>query len=426
MTARVKRRRLRVVVPFMVLIALVSTTLIVHATQQPDPADSDFLSPVSSAGIGSGVLAGRLGERGVTVDRQTGLTAALTELWRGGDPATLFVTTPDLADLDRLSRPGAIPPLTRVVVVAPSEESLVTSAWPLHVLGTRWTTGVAAPGCADPVASTAGPAAVNWRRYTPDTGASCYGDALLTVAAGGVAVTVVGSPDPFRNDRIAEHGNAALAVGLLAQTSRVVWLDLHQREVTLEPSPSPSSTRPEPESSSSAPDARPRPTGAPQQTPGDPAAPPPVAQPDEPNPLTEAFPAAFWATLLLVALALLALAAAAARRLGTPVAEPLLSRVPSNETMLGHARLYQRGRARGASLDLLRGAARRRLAAHLGLPVGATLARIAEQSGLEEDDVREVLAGVHPDNDSELIEAALAVQQLERDITSPDEGVQQP
>src|SRR5262249_60276151 len=44
------------------------------------------------------------------------------------------------------------------------------------------------------------------------------------------SLTVIGASDAFRNDRITEHGNAALAGGLLTGTRRLVWLDVHRLE----------------------------------------------------------------------------------------------------------------------------------------------------------------------------------------------------
>ncbi|MFD0522921.1 DUF4350 domain-containing protein [Paractinoplanes durhamensis] len=396
----------------MILFALVTGTLVVHAIAQPDPEDADYLSPVSDAGIGGGTLAARLRGEGVVVERVTSTVDALTALWTGGG-STLLVTTPGLVDTSQLSTFGRLPTGTRVVLVAPTRAALDRSDWPIEVHGDRWTATTAEPGCTDPTAAAAGPAAVRDLSY----GGDCYDGALLTVAYGGAVVTVAGAADPFRNDRIGEHGNATLAEGLLSQAGRVVWLDVHERE---EPPP---------------PSSEPTPPTTPQQTtatgeasPGDgrPADPTdgPQEQPEQaaespPNPLGQAFPPAFWATVVLLAAALLALAVAAARRLGTPVAEPLPSRVPALETLLGHARLYQRARARGASLAILRTAARRRLAVHLGLPPGAGIADIAEAAGLEEDGVRDILgSAVVPENDDELIAMAAAVQNLEREITA--------
>ncbi|WP_436534002.1 DUF4350 domain-containing protein [Actinoplanes sp. HUAS TT8] len=415
MTAPVRKRRwLRVAIPFTLLIALITGTLIVHAIEQPDQDDSDYLSPVSPAGIGSALLAGELTERGVTVDRETSTAGALAAV--RGEAVTLLVTTPDLADMERLGRPGAVPPGTRLVVVSPDSSALAETNWPIAQFHERWATGLMLPECADPLATAAGKVAVGKRAYGPVAPTTCYDGAVLSVTTAGATVTVVGAPDPFRNDRINENGNLTLATGLLTQTPRVIWLDVHHREAVPKVSSSPTS-RP-----SQVPVSRPTSRATPREADtGNPEETRPPRQPaqadNQPNPLAQAFPPAVWASIALLALALLALAVAAARRLGTPVSEPLPSRVPSNETMLGHARLYQRAHARDESLDILRAAARRRLIAHLGLPAGATLADIAEAAGYEVDDVREILADFHPENDAELISAADAVQHLVREIT---------
>jgi hypothetical protein len=120
--------------------------------------------------------------------------------------------------------------------------------------------------------------------------------------------------------------------------------------------------------------------------------------------------------VLLVLLAGAAFAAASARRLGTPVAERLPSRVPANETMLGHARLYQRGGSRGPSLHILKRAALRRLTDHLGLPPGATAEAYAEATGLPVERFTDVFAANEPPKrDSDLVAAAKQLQDLMRD-----------
>ncbi|MFI1991908.1 DUF4350 domain-containing protein [Actinoplanes sp. NPDC020271] len=418
MTSAVKvkrdRRWMRVVIPFAALFVLIVGTLVVHAIERPDQDDSDYLSPVSQAGVGSSVLAGELRERGVTVVRETSSEAALSAV-RDGD-ATLLITTPELADMDQLTASSALPGGTRIVVVGPDAAAIARTNWPVEVTGERWATGVVAPACTDPIAHAAGTAAVGGRWYGPAGAATCYDGAVQSLGWGSSTVTLVGAPDPFRNDRIDEHGNRALAVGLLAQKSRVVWLDVHQREVQPQLSSPPTTEPTEPRAT------RPTARETPEETS---TARPPAGSgsgsdgqdESEPDPLAEAFPPAVWASIALLALALLAVAIAAARRLGTPVAEPLPSRVPSNETMLGHARLYQRAQARDESLDILRAAAQRRLIAHLGLAAGATIDQIAEAAGYEVDDVREILADFHPENDAELVSAANAVQNLVREIT---------
>uniref|UniRef100_UPI0033F0A159 DUF4350 domain-containing protein n=1 Tax=Actinoplanes philippinensis TaxID=35752 RepID=UPI0033F0A159 len=350
----------------------------------------------------------------------------------------------DLADLPRLR---TLPAGSHVVAVDPSAAALRRSGWPAEVGATYWNTTVTGPACDDRIAVAAGPAAVRKTEYTVTRGGLCYDGAVATFPAGDHTVTLVGSPDPFRDDRIAEHGNATLAVGLLSRHDRVVWLDVHERDRPA-PSPSPTTTRPRPAVTSDGPPSRsPAPGGTDPYDQGGPAGPggggpgggnggpgggnggpgggdqQAGGAPDDP--LLQSLPPALLATLILLALILLALAAAAARRLGTPVAEPLPSKVPANETMLGHARLYQRARARTASLDILRAQARRRLTTHLGLPPHADSEQIAAHAGLPVRYVRDILDGEAPGSNADLVEAATLLQRLVRDVTTqPFEGEQ--
>ena len=423
------RRWLRAAIPFAALTALITGTLVVHAGQQPDADDPQYLAPDQVRRISGGTLAERLRERGVTVERAARTDDAVRAV-RAGGPATLFVTTPDLADLPRIDD---LPAGTRVVAVNPSRAALLRSRWPAEVNRTYWNTTVADPLCGDELATAAGPAAVRKTEYLALTGRACYNGALVTFDVDRFTVTLVGSPDPFRDDRIAEHGNAALAVGLLAVHDRVVWLDVHTADRPLRttaPTTPPTGTPPTGTGASPAPGSsgeRPGGDGTRGGSgDGDPAAPGPGGGEGEgvgsgplDDPLLRSLPPVLWATLLLIVLILLALAAAAARRLGTPVAEPLPSRVPANETMLGHARLYQRARAREASLDILRGAARRRITTHLGLPPDADSETIAAQAGLPVRYVRDLLDGEAPRGNSELVEAATLLDGLVRDVTDP-------
>ncbi|BEL04956.1 hypothetical protein Q0Z83_031470 [Actinoplanes sichuanensis] len=427
------RRWMRAAIPFAVLTTLISGTLIVHAVETPDDDDPAYLNPQQVQGISGGTLAERLRARGITVARAVSTEEAV-DLLRD-DPVTVFVATPDLADLTGLRN---LPAGSHLVAVNPSASALLRSGWPAEVSRTYWNTGVADPICGDQIAVAAGPAAVRKTEYVVTRGGVCYNGALATFPVNRYTVTVVGSPDPFRDDRIAEHGNAALAVGLLAQHEQVIWLDVHERD---RPTPTTPPTRvtDEPQGFT------PTPGGTESYEPwengeGGPGG--PGGEGDRPgdgqgqadgngqgqgqgqggpsdDPLLQSLPPALLATLLLLALILIALAAAAARRLGTPVAEPLPSRVPANETMLGHARLYQRARAREASLDILRTNARRRLTTHLGLPPDADSEQIAAHAGLPVRYVRDILDGDAPDSNADLVEAATLLQRLVRDVTTP-------
>jgi hypothetical protein len=432
-----RTRRTRAVLPFLVLLVVVGGTLLVHALVQPDQDDPAYLSPVSTEGIGSATLARMLQDRGIPVDRRTTTADALAAARDGDGPATIFVPTPEFAHLSTLTSATGIPPGTRLVLAGADEDVLEPTGWPADVRRTRWAAAATDPACADPVAAAAGRAAVLRHQYATESGTLCYDGGVLGFERDGYDVTLAGAADPFRNDRIGEHSNAALAVGLLARNPRVVWLDLHKRDV---PSPEPAPSvedpgRPDPgaaETASPYPgfpgDNEPGGPGGPGSGDGEPGdgRPAPgegegegdggVGQSLQDSPLGQAFPPALWATALLVVLVAIAFAAAAARRLGAPVAEPLPSLVPAHETMLGHGRLYQRAQARTRSLEILREAARRRIADHLGLPAHASTDEIAAAARLPAEYVHEILAGDPPGTDDDLVTAARFLQDLERSI----------
>jgi hypothetical protein len=235
---------------------------------------------------------------------------------------------------------------------------------------------------------------------------------VLDLRAEGAAITLVGASDPFRNDRIGEHDNAAVAAGLLSRTRRVVWLDLHDRErpppvenPTAEPTAGP--TRDE------APQPDPDATGDPQ--PGDGGQPQGQDRGDSGD-QPDIFPPTVWATLLLLALAAVALAAAQARRLGAPVAEPLPVRVRAAETVRGLGGLYRRARADTQSLATVQAAARRRLANHFGCPPDEVISRAAAATGRPSAEISHLLT-VSDDDEDDVAGTAAAVQDLVRFIT---------
>ncbi|MEU4216861.1 DUF4350 domain-containing protein [Actinoplanes sp. NPDC026623] len=421
------RRWVRFALPFAVVLGLVTLTGIAHVVQQPDPTDASFLSPTSDAGDGARLLAERLTRAGVRVDVRTSSTEALAAAESG--PATVLVTTPGLVNPVYLSRLTSLPPEIRVVLVAPDARQVVLAGFYGTVGGPRWTAAAPAPDCPIDFAQAAGPAAALRRTYGPrGQEVRCYRNGLVEFRGSGPSITLIGAADPFRNDRADEHGNQVLAAGLLSRESRVIWLDLHKRE----PDPD-TNTFPRDEASPwSDPDGesgdgegsteqRGDPTGEPQND---------EAQNDEAqgggdtdsgNPLFRAFPPAVWATLALLALAALALAAASSRRLGAPVAEPLPVRVRAAETVRGLGGLYRRAGARGNSLETLQTAACLRLTEHFGMPPDTELEELAEHvaavTGHPANEVRHALGGGVEDSDEELARAATNVQDLVRFVT---------
>ncbi|MEV6305391.1 DUF4350 domain-containing protein [Actinoplanes sp. NPDC051861] len=417
-----RSRRMRATLPFLVLAGVLGFTLTVHALQQADPGDPAFLAPGSRADIGGSRVAEALRDRGVQVSVLTSTGDAVSALRDGSAPATVFIPAPEFAHLPTLTEAAGIPAGTRLVLVAPDQDILDSRGWPGEVARTRWAAGVTDSACTEVVA---GRAAVLRRVYADDGALICYSGGVMRFQRDGYAVTLAGAADPFRNDRVGEYSNLDLAVGLLGGNSRVIWLDLHSVEEppapSFEPEPEPT-FGPEAEATAS---PYPWSTGYPgvpgePGEPGETGAPTPGEQEGDgqslqDSPLAQAFPPAFWATAILIVLAAIAFAAAAARRLGTPVPEPLPSRIPAHETMLGHGRLYARARARGRSLAILREAARTRITAHLNLPHDAPADRIAAYAGLPAAHVHDVLDGGDPPRtDEELVAAARAVQDLIR------------
>jgi hypothetical protein len=397
-TLRRSRRWLRWAGPLGVAVALIVISVTAHVIQNDDPTDGAFLSPTSHEDIGAGGLADRLTRRGVAIERVTSTPAALSAASSGD--VTLFIPAPGLVYPFYLGQLSALPRTSRVVLVAPGPAPVSYTGLDVAAGGPRWAAAAPAAGCTQPWAT--GPAAVLRRRYAPIDGAvfGCYRGGVVEAGRGGAPVTFVGASDPFRNDRLDEHANAAVAVGLLARTRRVVWLDLHERE---RPPPGPNFD----------PDADPQPpTHGPVAGPDQPGDPGPAEQPNPPS-IWDAFPPAVWATLALLAVAALALAAASARRVGAPIAEPLPVRVRAAETVRGLGGLYRRARADDAALARIQAAARRRLTEHFGLPPDAPLPEIAARiPGVPPEQLERLLG----DPELDLATTAEAVQNLVRHV----------
>ena len=431
--AKSRRKRnwrwLRLATPIAVVIAVFVATAIIHALQQAGPSDKDYLNPDSQAPIGSSRLAGALRGQGVTVTRVTTTYQASSALWARKD-ATLFVTAPGYTDVEHLTDPKWFPPGSRIVLVRPDDGFLTQTDWPASTAGERWAASAPAPGCALFTV----PAAVH-KQYYKTSAISCYRGGVVAFPVDRAAVELVGAADPFRNDRLDEHGNRAFALSLLGHHRQVIWLDLHGQDkwptsngpvVTDRPAPdgpgdsteddSPRATTDTPDGGSG--DGSP---GGGQANGGGQDDRQRSHQPDgeaqRAKHEADTFPPQVWAVVLLVLLAGAAFAFASARRLGTPVAERLPSRVPANETMLGHARLYQRGGSRAESLRILEQTARRRITDHLGLPPDAVDEALAEASGLPVERFIKVFATNHRlRRDSDLVAATRQLQDLMRDV----------
>lgn len=423
-----RRRWLRLAVPYALVTILVTITAVAYAIEEPDPTDRTFLAPASTAGLGGSKLAERLRQRGVTVERVARTPDALISAHRGR--ATLFIPAPDLLHAHYLRMLKLMPATTTVVLVRPSGHALDRGLLPAGVRDETWTARTVPPACAHPVATAAGPATALRTSYVGETSLvtdRCYAGGLVRTRFSGTTLTLVGATEPFRNDRIDEPGNAALAVGLLATAPRVVWLDTHRAEpgpafdnrTGLDESPAPASLGP----GSPDPDFPvydPGGTGPGQPRPGEGDSPGGAAGSNEPG-LHDLFPAAAWTVLALALLAALLAAFARSRRLGAPVPEPLPVLVPSTETVTGRGRLYQRSQDRGAALAVLRVAARAKLARLLDQPSDASreelAAAVADHTGDPTEDIDDLLYGRSPTDDAALVTAAAALEALVAAVT---------
>ncbi len=422
------RRRLRLAVPFAVVVMVFTITGVAHAMQQPDVTSPDFLNPGSSAAVGGRSLSDRLHARGIPVQRFDRSRAALTSAYRGD--ATLFIPAPSLMHPYYLRMLKLLPESTRVVLVAPSALTLQSGLIPVGTAASRWATGTAVPRCALPEAERAGRATVLGLRYGPAGEGEtdrCYAGALVGLRVGGTRVLLVGASEPFRNDRISEVHNADLATGLLGTRSRVVWLDLHRPEQPPDIVDGGSGGVPGQLSDGDPGDPDfpvggdgPGGDGSGGSGRGDPAGGNQGSRSQNPDPLWTAFPGWLWWTLALLGLAAVVGAFAAGRRFGPLVSEPLPVAVRANETVEGRGRLYRRSRDRGFALATLRRSVVLRLATALDLPPDAPrelmIRRIAARTGRATDEVENILYGAAPDSDAALVRDAAQLERLLHDL----------
>lgn len=385
------RRRHRLVLPFLLLGLLYLITGVAHAVEEPDLDEPGTLAPGGTGPHGSARLAELLTARGVTVRRVTSSTEAVDAVRTAGGPTSVFVPAPDLLTPRFLATVRRDFASHRVVLLRPG----MASAARVH-LGTgptRWATRMVAPGCATDFARNAGPAAVSRSSYRPfaeDAEIECYQGGVVGIDIGGAQIIAVGATDPFRNDRIDEAGNAALATGLLGRDSVLIWVDVHRAEPR-EPAP--------------------------------PVELPRYRRPDRvgsaDNPLWTAFPPLLWAGLATLAGIAVLISVTRARRIGPPVHEPLPVVVPATETVLGRGRLYARIRARADSWATLRQVALRRIGAVCGRPDDgrdepddAFVARVAARSGIPPQRVRAALAPTALERDGDLMHAVAELDAL--------------
>jgi hypothetical protein len=371
------------------LIALVAVGTVLIVLLAPPAKTNPYLDPADSGPFGAQALADLLGERGQQVVKTYTMDQALGSLGPPGS-STLLVTSPDLLTRSqRATLAGAHADLV-LVAAGPATAQAVAPGLSVKNFQPAAFPGPPPPRCGLAAARLAGTADLSPGYTYAGAGArtvACYRmagrAALLLVTGGGRSVTLLGSGEPLTNTALAVHGNAALALNLLAARQRVVWLT------------------PEPPLPAALPGA----PGAGQRGAG-------------PGLLPRGVHLLLWELLVAVVLA----AVWRARRFGPLITERLPVVVRASETVEGHARLYQARRSRGRAAAALRDALLGRVLPALGMTAGspseAVTHALASRSRRSEAEIRMMIGGPAPATDADLVALAGNLDELEKEVRS--------
>jgi hypothetical protein len=369
------RTRLRRSVFWLVLAAFgLVVVWIVSLLSGAGSSTAPALDPTSANPDGGRAVARVLADEGVDVEGATSADEAESLLGEGRN-ATLFLVDNPYLDPARLAELQSA--AASVVVVSPTFETLQILA-PDVLLGGQEAGDAVDASCDLGAAERAKTASVeNAYRIDGDaTGCFPVGDGRFGVVTvdGDSPVTIVGSPSVFANGTVSQHGNAALALGVLGATEDLVWYVPSLADV----------------------------------------------EADAPPTIGELTPGWVVPVLLLVLTATVAAGLWRGRRFGPLVVEPLPVVVRAGETMEGRARLYQRSSARLRAIDALRVGALERIASALNLSrhadVDAIAAAAAAVTGRDLGDVRAILVDALPSTDAQLVALSDALTLLETQI----------
>lgn len=358
------------------------------------PTASGALDPANPAPQGARALANVLQGQGIDVRIRTRFSDVQADLGERPGAATVLVARPERIGGTRASDLAALTARARadLVVIGAGNEVVADLDLPVGAAPAPAPTAVS-PDCGLPTPGRAGSVVVGGTGYTPlslgsgpDLGSTpCYplatGEArpaygLVELAYGdGRRTTLVGSGAALSNDRLADAGDAALAVGLLGRRAVLVWWT------------------PDPLDGADG-----------------------VNAPSLLDLLPDGVRLA--AVQLLVVLGVVVLWRG--RRFGRLVPERLPVVVRAVETTHGRAQLYRKARARGRAAQVLRAATVRRLASRLGLaaraPVPEVVSAVAAAIGRPAVEVAALLVGPDPDDDASLVTLARSLHDLETEV----------
>ncbi|WP_162795255.1 DUF4350 domain-containing protein, partial [Nonomuraea lactucae] len=295
--------RVGVVLAVLVVVTAVAGVLLGSGGREARPLDPDDTSLA-----GSRALAQLLRARGVTVDRVDSVEAAQAKATGGG--RLLLITQAGGFDEHRLAAILG----DRLIVGDQFGLDVLAPGVRTHLRESRERSRE--PRCSLPAATAAGSAFIGGPVLTgPRWSTGCYpagdGWSLVSYPNANGTTTVVSSGEFMTNQRLAEDGNAALALNLIGPARAVTWL--------VEPERPPVSELPGPEGKTMY------------------------------DLMPESIP---WAVRMAL-VAVLVVAFWRGRRLGPVVTERLPVVVRAAETVEGRGRLYRARRARARAAEAL-------------------------------------------------------------------------
>lgn len=363
----------QVKLPVIVGVLVLAVAALLAAVESAPPPRA--LDPRDASPVGARAVAQLLRDRHVAVDA----VAPSAAVAAAGPTTTVVVSDPasmSVSTLRALAQTSA-----DIVVIGGLRRELGALGLAADVSGAIDVRTVV-PGCGFEPAVVAGAVRISGDLYRPPgSTVACYsvaGSAALLVQprAGGARTVALGSGTTLTNERLAEEGDAALALGVLDRRPRVAWVI-----------PQPATSPP-----------------ADQQRKG----------------IVDLLPSRLLWALLQLAVVVGAVALWRGRRLGPVVAEPLPVVVRAAETVQGRARLMRAARLRGRAAEVLRSAARTRIADLLGLGPAPARPALVESVGRRTrrtpSEVDAVLFGPEPADDAALVRLADDLDDLERAV----------
>ena len=375
----------------------VAVTLGIFVANNAGERSPGPLSIVNPAPTGAQAAASILAQQGVTVTATDSLDATLGKLSASGDATVLVFDPLGLLAPERYTElaKAADSAGAKIVALAPGPLAVRALSPDLSAAGVAATSEPSATAqCTDPAAVAAGSIdAKNIQGLAPagsgaDAALLYKGPLTCFVPAGNKAtgaglvagnssgsVTVLGNAAVLSNDRLANYGNAALALRTLGSRPTLIWYTASLADV-------------------------------------------PVS--DHAPTITELtpawiFPAALW-LLLVAVLGMLW----RGRRLGPLAVEPLPVIVKSAETMTGRARMYQDAKAVDRAGRILQRATLNRLAKALRLGPNATADAVVDaaagHSAATHQQLHALLLGGVPRTEKELLALAAELAALEEEI----------